>query len=71
MARWSGEPDKREREALAKMENVTVLAVSVKEIVERDECPKCLGDLDTGWECNQCGYDARDIAMGRNPKKRG
>jgi hypothetical protein len=23
-----------------------------------DVCPKCLGDLDTGWECNDCGYDA-------------
>ena len=22
-------------------------------------CPKCSGDLDTGWECNSCGYDAR------------
>ena len=22
-------------------------------------CPLCLGELDTGWECNKCGYDAR------------
>lgn len=36
-----------------------------KQIVEKDKCPKCTGDLDTGWECNQCGFDARDIAMGR------
>lgn len=21
-------------------------------------CPKCGGELDTGWECNSCGYDA-------------
>lgn len=21
-------------------------------------CPVCPGDLDTGWECNECGYDA-------------
>jgi len=24
-----------------------------------DTCPKCGGDLDTGWECNTCGHDAR------------
>lgn len=23
-----------------------------------DMCPKCGGELDTGWECNKCGYDA-------------
>jgi tRNA(Ile2) C34 agmatinyltransferase TiaS len=23
-----------------------------------DMCPKCGGELDTGWECNRCGYDA-------------
>jgi len=22
-------------------------------------CPGCGGDLDTGWECNQCGLDWR------------
>jgi hypothetical protein len=21
-------------------------------------CPRCLGELDTGWECNDCDYDA-------------
>ncbi len=25
-------------------------------------CPECGGELDTGWECNDCGYDARDEA---------
>lgn len=24
----------------------------------RDVCPECGGDLDIGWECNDCGYDA-------------
>jgi methionyl-tRNA synthetase len=24
-----------------------------------DRCPKCGGELDTGWECNDCGHDAR------------
>lgn len=67
MARWSGEPDRREREALARMENIDVLSVSVKEIVDRNNCPKCLlGELDTGWECNDCGYDAMPIATQHN-----
>ena len=26
-----------------------------------DTCPRCLGELDTGWECNDCGYDARPL----------
>lgn len=28
----------------------------------QDLCPECGGELDTGWECNDCGYDARDEA---------
>ena len=24
-----------------------------------EQCPECFGDLDTGWECNRCGHDAR------------
>jgi len=28
----------------------------------RDVCPECGGELDTGWECNACGYDARPEA---------
>lgn len=27
-------------------------------LAQDDYCPKCLGELDTGWECTQCGYDA-------------
>ena len=26
------------------------------------ERPQCGGELDIGWECNDCGYDARDEA---------
>ena len=29
--------------------------------VADDQCPKCLGELDTGWECNDCGFDAKPI----------
>ncbi len=31
-------------------------------LAQDDHCPKCLGELDTGWECNDCGYDAREEA---------
>lgn len=27
-----------------------------------DTCPECGYELDTGWECNNCNYDARDEA---------
>lgn len=42
------------------MDGVTEKNVSMTQ-VERlchDLCPKCGNDLDTGWECNTCGYDA-------------
>jgi hypothetical protein len=29
-------------------------------LAKDDVCPQCLGELDTGWECNDCGYDAID-----------
>jgi hypothetical protein len=29
----------------------------VSVLVSADRCAKCLGELDTGWECNDCGYD--------------
>lgn len=27
-------------------------------LVEEDVCPMCLGELDEGWECVDCGFDA-------------
>lgn len=30
--------------------------------VANDQCPVCPGELDTGWECNSCGFDAILIA---------
>jgi len=33
-----------------------------KESARDDVCPDCGGQLDTGWECVECGYDARDLA---------
>lgn len=29
-----------------------------RKILKDEKCPKCGGGLDTGWECNDCGYDA-------------
>jgi hypothetical protein len=34
---------------------------SAEELVAKDICPKCLGALDTGWECNKCGFDAAHL----------
>lgn len=31
------------------------------ELIKEDTCPRCLGELDTGWECYQCGYDAMPL----------
>jgi len=28
----------------------------------RDVCPECGGELDTGWECTVCDYDAKPEA---------
>jgi tRNA(Ile2) C34 agmatinyltransferase TiaS len=33
-----------------------------RSLARRDICPECGGALDTGWECNACGYDAQDEA---------
>lgn len=34
--------------------------------VFQDKCPKCGGELDTGWECNTrgCDYDGIKVAKG-------
>lgn len=29
------------------------------------QCPKCFGDLDTGYECTRCGYDAQPATIGQ------
>lgn len=35
--------------------------------VKQDQCPRCGGELDTGWECNLCEYDAKLVMFGRYP----
>lgn len=34
-----------------------------KRNVANDICPECRGELDTGWECNKCGFDAKPERM--------
>jgi tRNA(Ile2) C34 agmatinyltransferase TiaS len=34
-------------------------AAARRSFARRDKCPQCGGELDTGWECDDCGYDAR------------
>lgn len=29
----------------------------VSVLVSANKCANCLGELDTGWECNSCGFD--------------
>lgn len=29
----------------------------VSQLISADRCARCLGELDTGWECNDCGHD--------------
>jgi hypothetical protein len=40
---------------------VVVHQVAAARILE-DRCAKCSGELDVGYECNECGFDNFDIA---------
>lgn len=31
-------------------------------LIAENCCPECGGELDTGWECNSCGFDAQPEA---------
>lgn len=31
-------------------------------LIAEDYCPECGGELNTGWECNACGFDAEPEA---------
>lgn len=36
---------------------------SIRELLLCDKCPACIvGELDTGFECNACGFDAMPLA---------
>ena len=41
-----------------------------KRLIDDDRCPECGGELDTGWECNSCGFDARPEAYTELDKAR-
>ena len=32
-------------------------------VAHENICPECGGELDTGWECNACNYDAMQEAQ--------
>jgi tRNA(Ile2) C34 agmatinyltransferase TiaS len=36
---------------------------SVVTLLANDLCPLCIGSLDTGYECNRCGYDAMPLVQ--------
>ena len=39
--------------------NYPVQSVAIrKSLAMNDTCPECGGSLDTGWECNDCHFDA-------------
>lgn len=33
------------------------------------KCPECGNDLDTGWECDNCGFDARPEAYSDSQRR--
>lgn len=42
---------------------------ALKILLDEDKCPMCLGELDTGWECNDCNYDAMPlVAAAKEPR---
>ncbi len=41
-----------------------------RSLARQDICPECGGQLDTGWECNDCGYDAMVEATTVPPRPR-
>lgn len=50
--------------------NAKVIPIDpIKRKVNKDICPKCGGELDTGWECNDCGFDAIEIATGASSQE--
>jgi hypothetical protein len=61
--RESRKPEFGERESAAppkprwKVLHPNTLRVLIRE----DICPECLAQLDTGYECNSCGFDALPI----------
>jgi methionyl-tRNA synthetase len=38
-------------------------------LAAEDTCPRCGGELDTGWECNECDYDARWLIEGLDSER--
>lgn len=51
---------KTEAKNFVKQWPVTSPAVR-QQVAREDVCPECGGELDTGWECNRCGFDAKPL----------
>lgn len=52
------------------MSNRDIWTLPIKEqfakaMVDEMWCPRCLGELDTGWECNNCDFDGLKLATGQ------
>jgi hypothetical protein len=51
--------DQSPKEAADRIQSLGPEAVVT--LLANDLCPLCLRSLDTGYECNGCGYDARPL----------
>ncbi len=40
---------------------MTILELFMLGLIEDNICPMCLGELDTGYECNKCNYDGAPL----------
>jgi len=50
------------------MLNYNLTKEDLNKIVEKEECPFCGRDLDTGWECTGCDFDAYLLFVDTNTK---
>lgn len=58
----AGKPDGKmhRQESIAKLAELYTTAANAN-APANDICPMCGGELDTSWECNDCGFDAIGI----------
>jgi len=39
----------------------------IAKVLNQEICPLCDGELDTGWECGDCNFDALPIVQEYQP----
>lgn len=55
---------KMSREKQPDMERLSLMSDdAICTCIANDRCPLCMADLDTGFECNGCGFDAMPLAQ--------